>query len=81
MYPSTMIRLNRRNAISVELKNNARIDGFMAGCDLAMNMHIKDAILTTKNKQIKMKEMHVKGQNIKIVKMHTWVLTKQSLFE
>lgn len=77
-----MIRLNSKNVIRVELKNNICLYGFMVKCDLAMNMHMKDVEiihLSTKNSK-KVKDLFVRGQNIKTVKLHTWTLSKQELF-
>ena len=30
---------------------------------------------------IKIKEMYLKGQSIKLIKLHPWALSKQNLFE
>lgn len=99
MYPSTLIRLNKRNIISLELKNGSRVSGYLNGCDVAMNLHMTNVTITPPTDNITLlgnnklyttkgttsavdiKETYIKGTSIKMVKLHTWVLTKQGLFD
>ncbi|ORD93957.1 LSM4 [Enterospora canceri] len=80
MYPSTLIRLNRKNTVYVELKNSTKVTGFMLNCDVAMNMHIKNAEIEDRSGKTKVSEMYLRGQSIKLVKLHTWVMSKQEMF-
>lgn len=89
MYPSTMIRLNKNNLIQIELKNNIILYGTMVRSDMAMNIYMKDVeIRYNANSKINKNEhnithaneMYVKGNTIKMVKLHTWTLSKQGLF-
>lgn len=96
MYPLTLIQLNKRNNVYIELKDHTTLIGFMINCDVAMNIHLinvkvtlnminndkkleKDIQITKQT--IKIKEMYLKGQSIKLIKLHPWALSKQNLFE
>ena len=83
MYPSTMIRLNKNNLIQIELKNNIILHGTMVRSDIAMNIYMKNVEIkynTDGNNITHVNEMYVKGNTIKMVKLHTWTLSKQELF-
>lgn len=96
MYPLTLIQLNKRNSVYIELKDHTKLTGFMVSCDVAMNIHLINVkvilnVISNDNKSekdihitkqiIKIKKMYLKGQSIKLIKLHPWALSKQNLFE
>ncbi|KAI4291757.1 U6 snRNA-associated Sm-like protein LSm4 [Pancytospora philotis] len=81
MYPLTFVRLSRKRKVTVELANNQSITGTVASCDLAMNLHLLDATVTTEDsKTFPVKECYVRGQSIRFVKVDPRLLSKQYLF-
>lgn len=82
MYPLTLIRISKNKKIKVELKNNESYEGTLEGCDLMMNMCLKN--VTIKILEVPtffILECYIKGSAIKHVKLSKEVLNVQGSLE
>lgn len=55
-------------SVTVELKNGSVVSGTVSGCDMSMNMHLKNVKLTRKGQNpVSMDHLTVRGNNIRYV--------------
>ncbi|EJW01770.1 hypothetical protein EDEG_00361 [Edhazardia aedis USNM 41457] len=88
MYPLTLIRISKGKKVVVELKNNDVYEGLLKGCDLSMNLFLKNVSVTKTFLQCKegfepeyLQECYLKGSVIKHIRLHNEVLNVQSNLE
>jgi len=82
MYPLTLIRLSKGKVVSMALKDRQSVSGLLVKCDVAMNMHLRNATIERANGQrVFVSQCFLKGQNVKHVKVDPKILGKQHLFE
>lgn len=81
MYPLTLIRLSKNCTVTLEMKNNQTVTGFLIKCDVAMNMHLQNATVEGLGQKYFVKQCFLKGPNVKSVKIDPKILSKQHLFE
>lgn len=82
MYPLTLIRMSKGKKIEVELKNNEIYEGILKGCDLLMNMCLKNVnVKTRENSSFFLAECYIKGSVIKHVKLSKKVFEIQKNLE
>lgn len=82
MYPLTLIRMSRGKVITMMLKDQQTVSGFLVKCDVAMNMHLQNATIEREGgEKMFVKQCFLKGQNVKSVKIDPKILGKQHLFE
>ena len=55
-------------SVTVELKNGTVVQGTVAGCDMSMNIHLKNVKLTLKNKSpTSLDHLTVRGNTVRYV--------------
>jgi len=82
MYPQTLLNLSRRSRITVTLKSDVIIQGYLGKCDVAMNMHLKGVQIKTPGGSIvRAKEVYLRGLGIRFINVDPLLLEKQSLFD
>ncbi|KAM0686568.1 hypothetical protein COBT_002208 [Conglomerata obtusa] len=82
MYPLTLIRISKGKTIEIETKNNETYAGILSGCDLLMNLNLKNVtVVTQKDETYFLKECYLKGAIIKCVKLNKDVLDVQKKLE
>lgn len=82
MYPLTLIRLSRNRKLSITLADEQKVIGQLLKCDIAMNLHLQNVIVTKQDgTNYTAKECYLRGQNIKFIKIDHKIMEKQSLFD
>lgn len=82
MYPLTLIRISKNKKIRVELKNNELYEGTLSGCDLMMNMCLKNVNVKKHDEPTYfILECYLKGSAIKHVELNKDVLNVQGTLE
>lgn len=82
MYPLTLIRFSNKQNISLELKDGQTVTGHLVKCDVAMNMHLTNVIVSrTDGTEYSAKCCFLRGLNVRMVKIQPWVMSKQHLFD
>lgn len=82
MYPLTLIRLSRKRKIALTLADERTVTGYLAKCDVAMNLHLQNATITCPDGVSSFaKEVYLRGQNIKFVKIDHRIMERQHLFD
>lgn len=77
MYPVTLIRISKNQNITVEMKNDETYQGILLSCDLYMNLHLKKVSSDQKN----FKEVFLRGNSVKKIKLNKKVLFVQDIVE
>lgn len=82
MYPLTLIRISKNKKLLIETKNNDTYEGILLGCDLLMNMNMKN-VTVNKNKDnaIFLHDVYIKGSVIKHIKLENEVMEIQKKLE
>lgn len=81
MYPLTLIRLSRKKRVTLQLADNQVVSGYLASCDLAMNLYMQNVTVTKADgASFFTKECYLRGQGVKFVKIDTRIMEKQHLF-
>lgn len=82
MYPLTLIRISKHKKVYVEIKNNDIYEGILVGCDLLMNMNLKN-VTVNKNREdaIFLNDVYLKGSVIKHIRLENEVMDIQKKLE
>ncbi|TMS34293.1 hypothetical protein L596_001919 [Steinernema carpocapsae] len=71
VLPLSLLRTAQNHPMLVELKNGETYNGHLVSCDTWMNVHLRDAICTSKDgdRFTKMPEVYVRGSTIKYLRI------------
>ncbi|KAK0394880.1 hypothetical protein QR680_000985 [Steinernema hermaphroditum] len=71
VLPLSLLRTAQNHPMLVELKNGETYNGHLVSCDSWMNVHLRDAICTSKegDRFTKMPEVYVRGSTIKYLRI------------
>uniref|UniRef100_A0AC34F2M6 U6 snRNA-associated Sm-like protein LSm4 n=1 Tax=Panagrolaimus sp. ES5 TaxID=591445 RepID=A0AC34F2M6_9BILA len=69
VLPLSLLKSSQNQQMLIELKNGDTYIGEMVACDNWMNIHLQDAIFTSKDgdKFVKIKELFIRGPTIKLM--------------
>ncbi|VDO37877.1 unnamed protein product [Brugia timori] len=69
--PLSLLRTAQNHPMLVELKNGETYNGHLVACDAWMNIHLRDAICTSRDgdRFLKMQEVYVRGSTIKYLRI------------
>ena len=76
VLPLSLIRTTISGPVLVELKTGEAYSGTLAACDNWMNMHLTDAVLTSKDgdKFVKFPEVYLRGNHVKYLRVPEQVI-------
>ncbi|CEF66465.1 U6 snRNA-associated Sm-like protein LSm4 [Strongyloides ratti] len=71
VLPQSLLRSAQNHPMLIELKNGETYNGHLATCDSWMNIHLKDAICTSKDgdKFVKYPEVLIRGSTVKYIRI------------
>ncbi|VDD85681.1 unnamed protein product [Enterobius vermicularis] len=71
VLPLSLLRTAQNHPMLVELKNGETYNGHLVSCDAWMNIHLRDAICTSRDgdRFLKMQEVYVRGSTIKYLRI------------
>ncbi|KAF4688772.1 RNA processing protein [Perkinsus olseni] len=71
VLPMSLLKTAQGQPIMVELKNGEAYSGVLANCDSWMNLHIRDAVLTSKDgdRFWKLAEAYIRGNHVKYLRI------------
>uniref|UniRef100_F1LDH0 U6 snRNA-associated Sm-like protein LSm4 n=2 Tax=Ascaris suum TaxID=6253 RepID=F1LDH0_ASCSU len=71
VLPLSLLRTAQNHPMLVELKNGETYNGHLVSCDAWMNIHLRDAICTSRDgdRFLKMPEVYVRGSTIKYLRI------------
>uniref|UniRef100_A0A1I7YLE0 U6 snRNA-associated Sm-like protein LSm4 n=1 Tax=Steinernema glaseri TaxID=37863 RepID=A0A1I7YLE0_9BILA len=71
VLPLSLLRTAQNHPVLVELKNGETYNGHLVSCDSWMNVHLRDAICTSKDgdRFTKLPEVYVRGSTIKYLRI------------
>ena len=71
VLPLSLLRSAANHPILVELKSGEAYSGVLAECDGWMNIHMKDAVLTSKDgdKFFRVPDCYIRGNNVKYLRV------------
>ena len=71
VLPLTLLRSAPNHPILVELKSGEAYSGVLAECDGWMNIHMRDAVLTSKDgdRFWRVPDCYIRGNNIKFIRV------------
>uniref|UniRef100_A0A914UKE7 U6 snRNA-associated Sm-like protein LSm4 n=1 Tax=Plectus sambesii TaxID=2011161 RepID=A0A914UKE7_9BILA len=71
VLPLSLLRTAQNHPMLVELKNGETYNGHLVSCDSWMNIHLRDAICTSRDgdRFQKMPEVYVRGSTIKYLRI------------
>eukprot|EP01068_Selenidium_serpulae_P018275 Selendium_serpulae@DN6446_c4_g2_i3.p1 len=71
VLPLTLLRTSQNQPMMVELKNGDTYSGLLAACDGFMNLHMRDAVCTSRDGERfwKIPECYIRGNNIKYLRL------------
>ncbi|KAI6216431.1 U6 snRNA-associated Sm-like protein LSm4 [Aphelenchoides besseyi] len=71
VLPLSLLKTAQNHPMLIELKNGETYNGVLISCDSWMNVHLRDAICTSKDgdKFVKIPEVYVRGATIKYLRI------------
>uniref|UniRef100_A0A0N5AEL4 U6 snRNA-associated Sm-like protein LSm4 n=1 Tax=Syphacia muris TaxID=451379 RepID=A0A0N5AEL4_9BILA len=71
VLPLSLLRTAQNHPMLVELKNGETYNGHLVSCDAWMNIHLRDAICTSRDgdRFLKMQEVYIRGSTIKYLRI------------
>ncbi|CAK5034910.1 unnamed protein product [Meloidogyne enterolobii] len=71
VLPLSLLKTAQNHPMLIELKNGETYNGMLIACDSWMNVHLRDAICTSKegDKFMKIPEVYVRGSTIKYLRI------------
>ncbi|CAD5209354.1 unnamed protein product [Bursaphelenchus okinawaensis] len=71
VLPLSLLKTAQNQPMLIELKNGETYNGILIACDSWMNVHLKDAICTSKDgdRFLKIPEVYVRGATIKYLRI------------
>lgn len=81
MYPLTLIRISKGTKITLELKSGEVYEGVLIKCDLNMNVHLFNVLVTTGEKSYFYAECFVRGSFIKHFRVRNRIMDVQERVE
>ncbi|KAL3068487.1 hypothetical protein niasHS_006527 [Heterodera schachtii] len=71
VLPLSLLKTAQNHPMLIELKNGETYNGMLVACDSWMNVHLRDAICTSKegDRFVKIPEVYVRGSTIKYLRI------------
>uniref|UniRef100_A0A914XZT0 U6 snRNA-associated Sm-like protein LSm4 n=1 Tax=Panagrolaimus superbus TaxID=310955 RepID=A0A914XZT0_9BILA len=78
LLPLSLIKCAQNSAMLIELKSGETYNGHLVSVDTFMNIHIRDAICTSKDGDVfhRLKELFIRGTSIKVFRVSPEAMTK-----
>eukprot|EP01067_Filipodium_phascolosomae_P007697 Filipodium_phascolosomae@DN6267_c0_g1_i1.p1 len=71
VLPLSLLKAAQNQPMLVELKNGETYSGVLTGCDLFMNLHMREIVCTSRDgdRFWKIQECYIRGNNIKYLRI------------